>query len=321
MDRSNLTLQAHVPLLRSVSVAPEILGTVQSIRFGGREVVLRWPRLVWTRDDRPILDAPDACSEHAVHELERASHFWWGDVGKRTGRNIEQTSVDCVVLSLPCAKEEVSYSDCLHGLGHPVGPLVKEFAHFVDDWRDKFLRWVFLLTGQAVDPQVPPTSMLRVSSEGVSFWTENDGDMVGLCGLDGAVVVSLPGDHDVHGVVLTREMLAEVLAAVDNDEREDTAMYLLRQGQAAIQRGEYRLALIELGSAAEVKLSAMGPTEDSEQDKRTLGEVVDDFFGKPSAEAKRYRAGLVEPRNDAVHRADPLTHDIALVAYELVRDL
>jgi hypothetical protein len=320
MNESNLTLQAHVPLLRSVSVAPQILGTIQSIRFGGREVVLRWPRLVWTRDDQPILDAPDACSEDAVHELERISHFWWGDVGKRTGRNIEQTSVECVVLSLPVAKVEVSYSDYLYGLGHPVGPLVKEFAHFVDGWRDKFLRWVFLLTGQAVDPQVPPTSMLRVHYEGVSFWTENDGEMVGLCGLDGSVALSLPGDHNVHGVALTQQLLTDVLAAVDGDEREDTAMRLLRQGQAAIQRGEYRLALIELGSAAEVKLS-IGPTEDSEQDKRTLGLLVDDTFGKDSADAERYRSGLVEPRNDAVHRADPLSHEIALVAYELVRDL
>lgn len=226
--------------------------------------------------------------------------------------------VDCVIVSLRVAHDEIDRTEYLYGLGRPTGPLVKQLVQFLDEWRNEFLQWVFLLTGQAVDPRVPPTSNLHVHHEGMSVWTERDGDIVGLRGFDTSVAVTLLDDHDIHGVPLSEALLTQVLANVAGDERVPTALRLLRQGQAAVQRGEYRLALIELGAAAELTL-AMGATSQPSKKKLTLGDLVK--ATTHSDEAERYRLGLVDPRNDAVHRADPLTRETALAAFELARDL
>lgn len=154
----------------------------------------------------------------------------------------------------------------------------------------------------------------------MSVWIERDGDIVGLRGLDPSLTVTLLDDHEIHGVALSEALLTQVLANVAGDERVPTALRLLRQGQAAVQRGEYRLALIELGAAAELAL-AMVRTHPPGKREPTLGEWVDLKFGKNSVEAERHRLGLIKPRNDAAHRAARLTRETALVAFELARDL
>lgn len=89
---------------------------------------------------------------------------------------------------------------------------------------------------------------------------------------------------------------------------------------------EFRLAVIELGSAAELSLWAVYDSQtkrstEKERSTWTLGTLTHKVYANDEATRDELLRVLVAPRNDAIHRADPLTRSIALEAFSRVRDL
>lgn len=109
-------------------------------------------------------------------------------------------------------------------------------------------------------------------------------------------------------------------------EQPSTQLRLLRSAHVAIRCGERRLAVIELGSAAELCLLNLSDHPVARATERgraawTLGTLLTKVNSSSNPASQSLDAFVVKPRNAAKHRAIECDRATAMEAFALVRRL
>lgn len=117
----------------SVRLSSSCLGKRFAIRVGRLAAILATPEIVWT-DDRPSLIAPTSRlfdQTPITRMAESGKDAWekshaWGSVTEWNPqkRVAVEVRVNSVLLELKIDSKTTTYSEYLHGRGHPQGPQV-----------------------------------------------------------------------------------------------------------------------------------------------------------------------------------------------------
>lgn len=302
--------------------------------LGAIEVAL--PEIVWGSDSRPSIRRPNAASnaldQFGESGLLSRDEVSWGMVRSfRTDSPEGQAGVDAVLASIEVDRAVLDYAERVDDRkGSIKGETVRQLRKYLDDWRALFVEWVSVIAGQpasSMRPPIPPGALWEAPNTIV--WAEEEGALVGQPSLqnhEGGLTIVAPAKDETLGFVLNASLRDRVLALTMTGERPSIQLSLLQSARIAIRRNDYRLAVIELGSAAEICLWSLFDQDvpkstPTERASWTLGRLINKTF--PASDPRRgvFHQKLVVPRNNAVHRADPLDRSRALEAFALTREL
>ena len=249
-----------------------------------------------------------AAADRIGHQtLFRGHAYGWGWSYRYNPLSGEGTaSIAAVVASITVDEAAIERRGYRHGVGAPRGETIRQLRLDLDDWRARFVDWVSLIAGQAVSPLTPPVpDLVRSEADGTVVWVE-DPDLVGVPSTSSShVIVQDQPEDESAGFLLDRDMLERIRQLVDTREQPTTQLRLLRSARVAIRRGEHRLALVELGSAAELCLWKLydTPTPRSTPQQRqswTLGTLVGKLYPPTDPQGATLRTALVDPRNNTI---------------------
>ena len=260
------------------------------------------PKLVWPKNDPHIIGP--AISEQATVLLDQGSGrkgqwFFWGQVSTW---NIKTKAVPwawlgAVLLKLATPARDISYSEYIYGLGHPIGPPIDQLYSDIDTWFEGLRMWIEVICDQDADPGAPLRSV-TVTGQGLRVWTEEAG------------VVSLPSSANRATTIwrnpepIARKTLTRVVNLLATQPQPSDAHLILRDARAAHRRHRLRQAVIDAGSAVEIVLADFNRavTRVTTPSKPTLGWYVDQPKIAAQASLPAYtKRDLVEKRNDAIH--------------------
>jgi hypothetical protein len=315
-------------------IAVNLKGLPTSFEIGTSlgTATIELPRVEYVEEDGEVVMAPAsarAAADRIGHEkLFRRHANGWGwswQYNPLTGEG--SAYIGAVVASITVDDAAIERKEYRRGVWAPDGEAIRQLRLDLDDWRTRFVDWVSLIAGQAVSPLTPPVpDPVRSEADGTVIWVE-DPDLVGVPSTSShhLIVQDEPEDESA-GFLLDGDMLELIRQLVDTREQPTTQLRLLRNARVAIRRGEHRLALVELGSAAELCLWNLYDTPSprstpQERQSWTLGTLVRKLYPPPDSRSASLRMDLVEPRNDAIHRAVESDRTTALAAFALVRQL
>lgn len=328
------TVRAMVRFDELIGVDLDLLGTTFVIASGLGPITMEFPGFDWVSDRvwaRPPSGAAALVHSGICNDLFEASvgpewgESWRSNASEGTGA----MHVAALIASVEIDDERIVRSGYLHGVGSPMGPAIDDLRRSIGEWRSRFVRWAALISGQPVDPDLPPISrrVVDIGSE-VIVWVQDADEIVGLPSYQsGAVTLMMPSEHEVVGFIMDQAMFERVLNLASTAEQPTAQLTLLGRARAAIQRDEFRVAMIELGSAAELCLwnsfKATGRVPTPKQLRGwTLGKLVNELYQESDPPFRDLlTSGIVDPRNDAIHRALDSTRSTALDAFTLVRQM
>ena len=240
------------------------------VNFPSKRVV-NFVQKGWSISD-PIEHLTPAINEECSLRRLKASESWsraeawakfsetwdqnlWG--GMQQEANKKSTAwVTGIVAEVSTDSSEIKWTKAKSGsVGHPHGEWVEGYRDALDEWRDRFGKWAAAISGQACSPntpEVPPT--VRRLSPGIAIWVE-DPDPQGVPQYQGyaPIQLTMPTENIVSGFAIDRRLLCRILNSSDSDS-VPTKLSLLHNSRIALQRNEYRLAIAEAGTAAELCL-------------------------------------------------------------------
>lgn len=326
-----ITVRVRLGFEIPVGVELVLLGTSFPVETTYGIATIELPSLVWTTDDRPLATSPRSAILAVeqfgewlgkAYDIHNWGQSWSWNPKARTG----SMHVGAVVASVDLDEQFIERGKYLDGVGDPRGPVIRQLRIELSDWRQSFVEWVGLIAGQPVVPDLPATlNSAALDAPDSLLWTEDASGIVGLPNLqDDHVRIEVPDRHEFRGVIINELILKRLIGLTATRTEPSTQLTLLLRARIAIHRKEYRVAMIELGSAAELCLwnsfaRTRQPTQD-ELDRWTLGTLVHRVHG-PGAERDELVNLLVKPRNDAIHRALESDRPTVLAAFSLVREL
>lgn len=143
---------------------------------------------------------------------------------------------------------DITYSDYLYGRGHPQGPLVGQLFSEVDLWFDRVRTWVEAMADQDADI-TSPLAYLATPGGGLTIIT-SESETISLPATANLITVTLPDDE-----AITLPKFRKAVGQANAGRVPSDAHVLLRDGRAALRRGQFRRAVIDAGSATEVTLA------------------------------------------------------------------
>lgn len=328
------TVRTQLRFSPPIGVDLEVLGRTLAVPVFDTTATVELPRYEW-RADRVVATPPTSAAIGVAHfkrELFESDDdlISWGASWRYNAVTRQATmDVGAAMASVEVDGSLIERSNYLYGVGQPQGEVVRQVRLDLDAWRSRFVEWVSLISGQAVSPLTPPVpNRARPEAPGTLVWVEEDGRVVGLPSMqsDHVTIVMDRDEPEVLGFVLDQALFDRVIALASTAEEPSTQLRLLRSARIAIRRYDYRLAVIELGSAAELCLWTLFDTTvrastPPERDSWTLGRLVREVYSAADPMRATLKHGLVDPRNDAIHRAQPCDRAVALSAFALARQL
>lgn len=327
------TVRAMVRFAIPVGLDFELLGRSFEVASELGQITMELPRVEWV-GDRPNTLPPTRAeaiytSSFSDHLFAQSEIYRWGSVAEsRAAERTGAMHVDAALASIDLDDALIERGGSVRGLGAPAGAAIHQFRLSITEWRTKFVRWAALIAGQVIDPDLPPaaSSVVEVAA-GTMLWIDDGARLVGPPSFQsGQVNIVVGGDDPAGGILIDEAILDRLLTLTAAADQPTTQLALLGRARAAIQRHEYRVAMIELGSAAELCLwntftSTVRTLTPKEMSTWTLGTLVRQCYGASDPMRDTFTRGIVDPRNDAIHRALDCTRDSALEAFTLVRQL
>ena len=284
-----VTLLFAVPTDHSLFVDLDVANYSREITIGDNTGRIEFPGESAPAKTRKIslsapLSAPPAFAEFLEHKF-------WGLKQER----MSYAEVEAVLLAFPAATE----------LQRPIGDIqvaanaVSHIVPAVWDWFESFVHWVWVITGQSLDPinPDPKTQHRRSLDMLVAFSHEGEFSQINTVRPNHPLRLDL---HDPTAErLVTRQVLDLVLARAGH--KSPPIMWeMLASSRMAARRQDSRRALIDAGTAAEAAISILLalPSDHS----FTLGNLVGQAERKPIPIPSDARDLLVGPRNNAVHR-------------------
>jgi hypothetical protein len=187
---------------------------------------------------------------------------------------------------------------------------IRKMTRRSDDWWTTVTSWIEVLSGQDIK-QIGPARQLWHNGTRLQFVPLNEEERH-----ESAMRAFKP---DVTGIVNSEQLRASFFHA-GNDELPPDEWLFLRDARSLYRAGEYRRALIDVGSAAEVALARIVERDLTKKrksaayiagklnsmDRLTLGQktgFVEDQL-KLKKLPRNFKSIVLDKRNDAVHLRD-----------------
>lgn len=312
----------------TIFVSAGCLGKSYKISIGGLDGIALIPRLHWSNDEPRILDPAmePNLQQHVEHYATGTTQGWekwhyWGSVNEYNPakQTIAGAHVGAILLVFKVDPNSITYSDYLHGRGHPEGKDVQALFDNIDEWFERSRTWIGVARDQDIDP-VNPIQGVTVKADGLQVLTVDGGTISLPAGSLNMTVRRKSGEH------IKLHALRKAFALASSGALPSDAHVLLRDSRAALWRGYFRRAVIDAGSATEVGLADFNnrvthvplPT----RSKPTLGWYVREATisaraGLPS----NTMADLVSVRNAAIHQNKTPTRPEAELALRLAKQI
>jgi hypothetical protein len=304
----------------SIGLGEDCAGLSLLTTIGGLKGRVALPRLEW-EDDEPVVRPPSLRSLSPRMIEHEEAHEWatsgLPDRWDAKTRNVAWWATTIALQFPNIPSEHISYDPHRSGRGSPRGEVVDTLFNWIIGWAELVGEWLETLTEQDAG-RAGPVRAAWIVGEGVSIWTQ-----------EGSVESSIPSSSErVHVRLLRTEFLdretwRRVVRLAGRDTPVPDEHRLLCAARAWLRRAEYRRAVIDAGTAAELALTrlpdqamaAVHPPVQKVllQENRPLGRLVNlvgPSVDVPSEDLK----GLVKSRNDCVHRNMPPTPDEATQA-------
>lgn len=200
------------------------------------------------------------------------------------------------------------------------------FGRHQSDWWQRLAEWVGVVSSQDLiglgknrraRAFLHLTMWIAKPAEGQesSFARLNIGDVRGYC-----------------GDPLTKEQLSRCLTLAGGPTRPPDAWLLMRDARSLFRADEYRRAILDIGTAAELALTAMLARHASASGAADVIRVVNKtrMLGNlrnlaaeliPEALPAQLKERVITPRNSATHEARPLTKETAAMAIDTTTEL
>ena len=286
----------HLPI--SVMMHPDILGADISISLLGFNGMLHLPGVDWNKENRPYLTKPEI-SDHAYAMLKQRSddlRFLWGSINGWDPKNkaFDVVHLSSFLLDLNLDTNAITYSNYLHGRGHPLSDQLTSLNSNIDEWFTEFCAWVAIVTKQDLNV-ANPLSSVKTPGAGFSYWTEED-DVTSLIGSPFVIATNI--DSEAPKKVLHKSDLIKIFAVINSGRALPQNHLLLNDAREAQARGLARKAANDAGSAVEITLRDYALSNSMALPARpTLGWYVQNISSLPADTNTK----LLDVRNDAEH--------------------
>lgn len=312
-------------------LTPEALGVERSVRVADRDGTVATPGLPpgaerfpdFPKTAYPRLQPPaNACLPETQEWQRLRRHERMGEWGEPRQWPRLCSVLNAVSVWFPLGVNESGPTEAL--------PIAERIRAELPEWVERLTTGLEVLSRQVLDP----ASITRLAAHHTEFWLVSPGNAAAL--LPPRVVsvtVTMPSGE----TAVTRDCWSEALSIASEARVPRLEHLLLRDARHALRRREYRRAVIDSGTAAEIALyealsmhleRGIGLTAATAVLRRfrMLGNLVE--LGRSVGVPPGYRdleTQLVEPRNRAAHRGAPMSQEEALAALraatELVDDL
>jgi HEPN domain-containing protein len=295
-----------------LTVKLDCLGTTFKSQTESHALAITLPRL-----DSPKSQAPLARPPWKFRFADRPQHSEvvadaeWGQVGSGTQRGESSPSYavvrQCIVESHIEAGDEDEFRN-----------RVSAMSRELDDWFEAITDWLAALTDHNFVQL--GSKQLSVSELGFNAWSgDESGRRHTMCGLN---LTKVPRRSEA----VKADQLRTCMFLARKSRKPPDEWLLIRDARSLAFEGQYRRAVLDAGSAAELALTAMlathiYPSGDAIREAlfdpyRTLGDLK-----KLALKLIREKVpegldeDLIAPRNVAVHKADePVTRQTAETA-------
>jgi hypothetical protein len=313
MPNSPADVLAIYRLPSSITFEGSCLGVRAKIRLAGLDGEVWLPAAGW-RERRPLIVHPpmeDAPSEFQKRVLATSgkdvSQDRWGlaYAWRDEPHEIIAATIQTIVLHFSNVdRDEIQVGDGIGGDAAPAGPLLKALLAQIEPWFQAVSAWIRVMIDQDLDPSASANAV-KIHGEGLE-------------------VLAFAGDEVLTPRISTRISIANapednvdlalwnhVLGLVNNDIEPPIEHALASSARAAFRSGQFRRAVVDSGTAAELALthlfeSGVATLPQSLRDaiireRRTLGRllhVVKDWVPLPEG----LESDLVSLRNRVIHR-------------------
>ncbi|HEY3088285.1 MAG TPA: hypothetical protein VGJ59_09500 [Jatrophihabitantaceae bacterium] len=325
-----IELEAAYELPVPLMIDSDLFGREFPIALGGLDGTLLMPNLTW-HGREPVMGAPSlrAASESAPRWLRpEAVRFFWGATHTQWSDTHLVTAGTLITVGLrfvDVPDDNVAYGESRYGRGAPTGPTVDALFESIGPWFDAFSIWVAVLTRQDMDVDAP-LQALRGRGHGLSVWAIDGGVWSHLIHAESSVI------HLQDADMLTLATVQRILGLVERGEVPPAGHLPLVSARAAMIRGQYRRAVIEAATAAELALNRLFEQKLARlpkvsrqallDEQRTLGllePLVRNMTGDVRLPADM-KANLVTPRNRAMHSNQQPTSQVAARALAIAAE-
>jgi hypothetical protein len=282
-------------------------GIAVATKLGGITGRVVLPRLEW-KDDYVFVEPPRVrgLSSRMVQTAERDELGGWGQIHayERKTRAVTWSAEMIVLCFSQIPTRKFSYGAYIQGRGAPEGKPVDALFDAINGWSRSLADWVEVFKDQDCG-RVGTLTSVTARGQGLSVWTR-----------EGSIDSGVPAlSHHITFVSRDREMVdpaawRRILRMVEGGTRIPDEHRLVADARAWLRRNEYRRAVIDAGTVAELALTrlmdnAIEPVPKPirkrlSAEHRPLGrliELVGHSTGVPMTDLR----ALVQVRNQAVH--------------------
>lgn len=301
MAAKKIVLTGTYQLPRAIGLTSACFGKSFSVEIAGQSGKAVLPEIAWN-GDRPYIVAPTMDAElakHLEHYLRdpEEPHQWGVVTGWRADK-VVNAFASTIQLIFKVSASDLTYSEYLHGRGHPEAEFISQMFAEIEPWFDRLRTWLEVKVDQDLDVR-DELQNVTVPGNGLQLLTV-EGDIFSLPAAASSIYINT---YDFQNASLPLLRRASKLAS--QGLRPSDAHLLLRDAAAALRRGYYRRAVIDSGSAAELTLAdhnRIVTLVNIPKNGATLGWYVKQPAVAASAGLPAdFSANVVDVRNNAIH--------------------
>ena len=308
----------------SLTFVGSCLGSSVPIQLVGLDGYVHLPGFAIRSDTEAYItpptynELPSQVKHYLLEKRDRVNSPFWGIVRSWNTftREITHAEVSALLLCFEGVEgEDISYSSYLHGRGHPMGGAVERLFGSIEEWFERVRLWVRILVDQDVDEDVE-AKQISMAGKNLEVLTV-EGDAVSLPRYANSMWINM-----LEVEALNAARWRQVLDLASRNRSPPVEYSQARSARIQLRVHQYRRAVIDAASAVELTLTDLlhanianlpaGIQRQLNEDKQTLGWLVDTLTNTrklPPAVTtvsaqlpSGLKTGLVEVRNDVVHR-------------------
>lgn len=316
-----LRVFARYDLPTSIRVTRGCLGKTFAARVADRRMRVSIPGWkqgddAWRRPDGFAIIPPDVdLLPQSPNDRERLGDGGWGRVTEwRTDPPRFRTAwVSCLMMEFVLRDGLIERRAQQSGRWDPTGPEIDTLFEEIPAWFDNALVWIGAATGQ--DTLIDYPIHRRNWGEGLSLRALAD---------DGPSGTTWPNRMEIQvsrPTPLTLAVLRRVIAMSSAARVPPDAHLFLRDARGELLRGRFRRSVIDAATSVELvlaRLHSRHPFPGVNHPRPTLGLLVDHATVALPSDT---RVGLVDRRNDAIHRGAQMGRETASRAVEIARQI
>jgi hypothetical protein len=309
----------------SLGLTASCFGKSVPVKIGDVKGVATLPTIEWPKEvPRVIAPALDPKLKryvgHYIYSSDdgRDGEYFWGSVSgwnPKKGRII-RAHLGAVLIKFDVPSDSVTYTEFLHGRGHPQSNQIESLFRDADGWFDRVRTWVEAAVDQDANPDTP-LPQLHIPGNNLHILTVED-DLVSLPATAHHITITADSSESLGLTKFRKAVMHSNSGRLPSD-----AHVLLLDGRAAFRRKHHRRAVIDAGSAVEIALADFNRrvTGVNMGSKPTLGNYVNQpRIAAQAGLSANINLDLVTLRNDAIHQNKTPSREETLLALSLGKE-